>query len=90
MLSICIVISVKMFKVLFRFLIIKKEGFKMKRYFVIDVYEDIEVIGTTDDLDTALDMVCQRKYDTDNECTVWIFDTALERNINKLKSWGII
>ena len=29
----------------------------MKRYYVIDVYEDIEVIGTTDNLDTALDMV---------------------------------
>lgn len=62
----------------------------MKRYFVIDVYEDIEVIGTTDNLDTALDMVCQRENDTDNECAVWIFDTTLEKNMNKLKSWGII
>lgn len=62
----------------------------MKRYFVIDVYEDIEVIGTTDNLDTALDMVCQRENDTDNECAIWIFDTTLEKNMNKLKSWGII
>ena len=62
----------------------------MKRYFVIDIYEDIEVIGTTDNLDTALDMVCQRENDTDNECSAWIYDTTLERNINKLKSWGII
>ena len=56
----------------------------------MDVYEDIEVIGTTDDLDTALDMVCQRENDTDNECSVWIYDTTLEKNINKLKKWGII
>lgn len=62
----------------------------MKRYFVIDVYEDIEVIGITNDFDTALDMVCQRENDTDNECSAWIYDTTLERNINKLKTWGII
>lgn len=62
----------------------------MKRYFVIDVYEDIEVIGTTDDLDTALNMVSQRENDTDSECSAWIYDTTLEKNINKLKSWGII
>ena len=90
MLSICIVISVKMFKVLFKFPIIKKEGYKMKRYYVIDVYEDIEVIGTTDNLDTALDMEHERTNDTDGECAVWIYDTTLEKNINKLKAWGII
>ena len=62
----------------------------MKRYYVIDVYEDIEVIGTTDDLDIALVMESERKNDTDGECVVWIYDTTLEKNINKLKSWGII
>lgn len=62
----------------------------MKRYFVIDVYEDIEVIGTTDVLDTALNMACERENDTDGECAVWIFDTTLERNIDKLKKWRII
>lgn len=90
MLSICIVINASKQKALFRFPIIKKEGYKMKRYFVIDVYEDIEVISTTDDLDIALGMVCQRENDTDNECAVWIFDTTLEKNMNKLKSWRII
>lgn len=62
----------------------------MKRYYVIDVYEDIEVIGTTDDFKTALNMVSQRKNDTDDECSAWIYDTTLEKNINKLKSWRII
>lgn len=62
----------------------------MKRYFVIDVYEGIEVIGTTDDLDTALDMERERENDTDGECAVWIFDTTLEKDINILKVWEII
>lgn len=42
----------------------------MKRYFVIDVYEGIEVIGTTDNLDTALNMERERENDTDGECAV--------------------
>lgn len=62
----------------------------MKKFYVVDVYEDIELIGTTDNFDTALDMVWQREQDTDDECSAWIYDTTLERNINKLKSWGII
>ena len=62
----------------------------MKRYYVIDVYEDIEVIDTTDCLDTALIMESERINDTDGECAVWIFDTALDKDINILKVWGII
>ena len=62
----------------------------MKRYYVIDVYEDIEVIGTTDDLDTALVMESERVNDTDGECAVWIFDTTLDKDINILKVWEII
>lgn len=62
----------------------------MKRYFVIDVYEGIEVIGTTDNLEIALDMECERINDTDGECAVWIFDTTLDKDINILKVWEII
>ena len=62
----------------------------MKRYYVIDVYEDIEVIDTTDCLDTALVMENERVNDTDGECAVWIFDTTLDKDINILKVWGII
>ena len=62
----------------------------MKRYYVIDVYEDIELIGTTDCLEVAMDMVSERETDTDEECAVWIFDTTIERNRNKLKAWRII
>lgn len=62
----------------------------MKRYYVIDVYEGIEVIGATDNLEIALDIESERVNDTDGECAVWIFDTTLERNINKLKKWRII
>lgn len=62
----------------------------MKRYYVIDVYEDIEVIGTIDDLDTALAMENEHVNDTDGECAVWIFDTTLDKDINILKVWEII
>ena len=62
----------------------------MKRYYVIDVYEDIEVIDTTDCLDTALAIESERVNDTDGECAVWIFDTTLDKDINILKVWEII
>lgn len=59
-------------------------------YFVIDLYEWLEVVGVFDYLAEAEKAAKQRIEDTDGECHVDIYSTAKHFERKCLERWGLI
>lgn len=59
-------------------------------YFVIDLYEGFELIGTYDTYSEAKRAALQRVEDTDGECMVDWYSTRRKDDCKRLKEWGLI
>ena len=62
----------------------------MKKYYVIDLYEEIECLLKTDLLCYAVTEAKIREEDTDGECDVIIYNTTKEKDLYTLRDLGII
>ena len=52
----------------------------MEKYKVVDIYEDRQIIGYTNNLNTAKKMARDRITDTDGECLIEIRELNTETN----------
>lgn len=57
----------------------------MKRYYVVDWFEGVELLSATNDYNKAFAIADKREGDTDYECDVFIYDTQNPKDLAKLK-----